>query len=265
MNGSWYTGIDLKDWRMWRKLGAIYIIGSLSIMLVWGLIYPVIDQTIRNYVDEWMSEREIFENIALTKEDYENLDTRWREVIAGAEISENKESKEIRELVINLSRTDIELIDTIAGMWLGQTGTAFISTRESGLADPRVIGKRTRLIEIGVMRPNIIGRTDKVMIAEGVFQVTITGETAGVQISPRPETEGWVEHKNHAYELTDAGGKLLRRLGRATDLAYICRIAAGIRTNEKLEAKPIVWIKGWERKAIPITDQGCKELTDRSP
>lgn len=78
------------------------------------LISPFFDQTIRNTVDDWMSEPDIFESISIAPEEYAQLPLHWRQALAEIALRPEEDALDVQKIIEGLRVEDISSISLLA-------------------------------------------------------------------------------------------------------------------------------------------------------
>ena len=90
----------------------------IKMVLIVAFVGPVIstffDQAIRNIVDEWMSEADLFDSISLSPDDYAELPLYWRQALAEIALRPKEEAVDVQNIIKDLKLADIKIIDLLA-------------------------------------------------------------------------------------------------------------------------------------------------------
>ena len=79
-----------------------------------SVISPFVDQAIRNKVDDWMSEADLFDSISISPDDYAELPPYWRQTLAEIALRPKEEAVDAQTIIKGLKLTDIGLVDLLA-------------------------------------------------------------------------------------------------------------------------------------------------------
>ena len=79
-----------------------------------AFIIPFFDQAIRNNVDEWMSEADLFDSISLSPDDYAELPLYWRQALAEIALRPKEEAVDAQNIIEGLKLADIKIVDLLA-------------------------------------------------------------------------------------------------------------------------------------------------------
>ena len=79
-----------------------------------SVISPFVDQAIRNKVDDWMSEADLFDSISISPDDYAELPPYWRQTLAEIALRPKEEAVDAQNIIKGLKLTDIGLVDLLA-------------------------------------------------------------------------------------------------------------------------------------------------------
>ena len=81
---------------------------------IFAFISPFVDQAIRNKVDDWMSEADLFDSISISPDDYAELPPYWRQALAEIALRPKEEAVDAQNIIEGLKLADIELVDLLA-------------------------------------------------------------------------------------------------------------------------------------------------------
>ena len=103
-----------RDWLTKGFVIRMVLIVALVGPLMATLISPFFDQTIRNTVDDWMSEPDLFESISISPEEYVQLPLYWRQALAEIALRSKEEAIDAQNIIEGLKMEDMELISLLA-------------------------------------------------------------------------------------------------------------------------------------------------------
>ena len=78
------------------------------------VISPFADQAIRNKVDDWMSEADLFDSISISPDDYAELPLYWRRALAEIALRPKEEAVDAQNIIESLKLADIRLVGLLA-------------------------------------------------------------------------------------------------------------------------------------------------------
>ena len=78
------------------------------------VISPFFDQAIRNSIDEWMSEADLFDSISISPDDYAELPLYWRQALAEIALRPKEEAVDAQNIIEGLKLADIKIVDLLA-------------------------------------------------------------------------------------------------------------------------------------------------------
>ena len=102
------------EWLTKRFVLKMVLILALVGPLTATLISPFFDQTIRNTVDDWMSEPDLFRSISIAPEEYAELPLYWRQALAEIALRPEEEAIDAQTIIEELKLEDIKLISFLA-------------------------------------------------------------------------------------------------------------------------------------------------------
>ncbi len=116
------TSLQARDVRVYlppswltRRFAIVSLIGLFTVgPLPVVLLVTAGDQYVRNRIDDWMSDPDIYNYVTLRQDEYERLPVHWRQVIAELAARSDPETAAVRELIRTLTTEHIELVDRIA-------------------------------------------------------------------------------------------------------------------------------------------------------
>ena len=103
-----------KEWLTRGFVIKMVLIVALVGPVMATLISPFFDQTIRNTVDEWMSEPDLFDSISIGPEEYIQLPLFWRQALAEIALRPKEEAVDAQSIIEELTLDDLELIGLLA-------------------------------------------------------------------------------------------------------------------------------------------------------
>ena len=102
------------QWLTKRFVISMVLIIGLAGPAIATLISPFFDQGIRNLVDHWMSDPDIFGAISITQDEYAQLPMYWRQALAEITLRPKEEAIDVQRLISSMTLEDIMLIDLLA-------------------------------------------------------------------------------------------------------------------------------------------------------
>ena len=93
------------------KMVLIVVLGGSAIS---AFISPFFDQAIRNIVDGWMSEADLFDSVSISPGDYAELPPYWRQALAEIALRPEEEAVDVQNIIKDLKLADIKIIDLLA-------------------------------------------------------------------------------------------------------------------------------------------------------
>jgi len=101
------------EWMRRRIVTAVLTGIAMALLAAWAGI--AFDQWVRNTVDEWMSDPELFDTLSFGPEEYARLPLHWRQALAEVAVrSTSAEMAGVRAITRTLTTQQIRLIDQIA-------------------------------------------------------------------------------------------------------------------------------------------------------
>ena len=116
------ASLEAKDVRVYlppswltRRFVVFLLIGLLTVgPLPSVVIITGADQFIRNKIDDWMSDPDLYDAIILSPEEYARLPVHWRQALAEIAVRDEAEMAGVQELVASLQLEHMLLVDKIA-------------------------------------------------------------------------------------------------------------------------------------------------------
>ena len=221
-----------------------FVIAALSVSLIFGplwsvIIYTAADQYIRNTIDEWMSDPDLYETLTLKPEEFGELPVHWRQVLAEIATRPRTDAAGLQKLAKELGPEEIALIDRIAP-YVSQD--FLVRDQEQPSRHPMPTLKLidfVKLEEMGVLQDVTQGLEMTFTVKPPSNQpVFIRGSTALVSMQ---SAEGETNVKIPITRLTAAGAELVKLLRTPSDIRFFEWVAKKV---QSAEVESQVWALG---------------------
>ena len=218
-NKSWIT----------RRFIITAIVSSLIFGPIWSvLVYSAGDQYIRNLINDWMSEPDVYKLLALEPGEFGKLPVHWRQALAEIVTRTESSSAELRNLVKGLSTEDINLIDRLAP-YVTQDFIIRDSSEPTRHPMPTLsLSHFSRLQEIGIVQDIQRGFKLTVKINSNEAK-NLAGASAAVLVTASEEN---IEFTLPITKLTNGGARLIHLLRVPSNLSYLEWVAKSIEQPE---------------------------------
>ena len=90
------------------------LIVALAGPMIATLISPFVDQTIRNTVDDWMSNPDLFDSISIRPDEYAQLPQYWRQALAEIALRPKEEAVDAQKIIEGLKVSDMKMVGLLA-------------------------------------------------------------------------------------------------------------------------------------------------------
>lgn len=98
-----------------RRFVVFSLIGMLTVgPLPFVLLITAADQFIRNKIDDWMSDPDLYKSVILRPEEYQRLPVHWRQALAEIAVRSEPDAAGVQELIKTLTSEHITLVDLVA-------------------------------------------------------------------------------------------------------------------------------------------------------
>ena len=98
-----------------RRFVVLALIGLLTVgPLPSVVIITGADQFIRNKIDNWMSDPDLYNSLTLGPDEYARLPVHWRQALAEIAVRDEAEAAAVQELIKTLKPEDIMLVNRLA-------------------------------------------------------------------------------------------------------------------------------------------------------
>lgn len=228
-----------------RLLRRVALYGSAILLLnllPWALVLTTVggmaDQYFRNIVNQWMSGADLFQHLAIDKDEYYRQPLHWRQALAEITLREGDKDEALRQFISRLGVDEIRVLESVAKFALGSTLLASRSTSDGNPIH--------ELSHPDLMHLEAIGIIDSVLPLNHENISAVTDATAG---DPK-EDNLWLAGHQYAIRLrastsetgarvsflvlTEMGGRLVTALRRPTSIAYLCWLQRDFRERQVL-------------------------------
>ena len=197
------------------KMVLIVVLGGSAIS---AFISPFFDQAIRNIVDGWMSEADLFESISISPDDYAELPPYWRQALAEIALRPEEEAVDAQNIIKNLKLADIKIIDLLAP-YATTIGILRDNTQLSEHPMPELsYSDFSHLENLGILEDVSDGRTfeiTKYLKPDSKFD--IHGTTVNLRLRFNDPT---IKFVIKTTEFTSGGKQLIEALQAPSNITY---------------------------------------------
>lgn len=176
------------------------------------------DQFIRNKIDDWMSDPDLYDSIILGPEEYSQLPVHWRQTLAEVAVRQEPEISDVKNLIATLKFENMVLVDKVAPYKI----EGFIvrdKSYDSRHPIPTVTVKDLDTLEhLGILQSVQVGHKFPIDLGESVnYRKDLFGSTVGMSLRGAQQ-DSQVEIK--ITQFTEAGVVLVDRLRVPSDIRY---------------------------------------------
>ena len=211
-------------WPHWltKRLAVRFLIWLIAGMSVGPVVVTIIDQWLRNSVDDWMGGPDLYDSLSISPDQYRELPLHWRQALAEIAVRESNQSVGLKSLVKTLSIEDMQLISHIAPYAIHQS-SSFVVRSDSLSRHPM---PELSLLDFGALE--ILGLFQPTELAGLTWRIddNLFGMTAAIRVHVLDST---VEPPNLGVTVfSDLGHELICLLRLPSNLGYFRWVAKEI-------------------------------------
>ena len=218
--------------RLVKKLLVMFVFTFSIGLLPWSMIVvtvgSMLDQSVRNRVNRWMSGPDLFNQIAIKPEDYRNLPIEWRQALAEIQVRDDEGGEAVKQLVSRLNTRELELIGLLAentlGGYLVMPQSPFEMKRIGALSAADLV----HLEKIGIIESTNVMNNHRIYRSGDGNSDAESGKSKFVRAGAGYALVMWPAKGNEAaylsiVRLTELGTELERALRRTTSPGILMR------------------------------------------
>ncbi len=217
------TDNDIK-WPHWltKKLAIRFLIWLIAGISIGPVVLTIIDQWLRNSVDDWMSGPDLYDSLSISPDEYQELPLHWRQALAEIAVRDSSESVALKSLVKALSIEDMQLISHIAPYAIHHSAS-FVVRNDSRTRHPM---PELSLLDFGALE--ILGLFQPTELAGLTWRIddNLFGMTAAIEVQ---QLDGTQEPPSLGVTVfSDVGHELVCLLRMPSNLGYFSWVAQEI-------------------------------------